>query len=61
MQFFKKQVFRLDETSIFVFFAESKTTSPWHVFSRLLVRTALLVLPRTFEDLDFLRYNASTT
>ena len=51
---FQNHVFRLDETSIFVFFAEAETNSPWHVLSRLLVRAALLVLPRTFEDLDFL-------
>ena len=55
---FQKHAFCLDETSIFVFFAEAETNSPWHAFSRLLVRAALLV-PRTFEDLDFLTYNAS--
>ena len=33
---FQKLVFRLDETSIFVFFAEAEATLPWHVFSRLL-------------------------
>ena len=57
----QKQVFRLDEASIFGFFADPETTPSSHVFSRLLVRAALPVLPRTFEDLDFLSWNASTT
>ena len=57
----RKHVFRLHKTSIFVFVADPETTSSSHVFRRLLVRAALPVLPRTFEDLDFLSWNASTT
>ena len=33
---FQKQAFRLDETSIFAFFADSETNSTWHVLRHLL-------------------------
>ena len=35
--------------------------STWHVLIPVLVTATLRVLPRTFADLDCLRYNASTT
>ena len=43
----RKQAFRLHETTIFVFSGQPETNSS-HVFSRLLVRAAPPVLPRTF-------------
>ena len=44
----RKQSFRLHETTIFVFSGQPETNSSSHVFSRLLVRAAPPVLPRTF-------------
>ena len=49
----RKQSFRLHETTMFGFSGQPETNSSSHVFSRLLVRAAVPVLPRTFEDLDF--------
>ena len=40
---------------------EFSTYSTWHVLIPVLVTATLRVLPRTFADLDCLRYNASTT
>ena len=56
---FQKLVFRLDETSIFVFLPRLKLLCP-DMFL-VVCWAALLVLPRTFEALDFPSYNASTT
>ena len=40
---------------------EFSTYSTWHDLIPVLVTATLRVLPRTFADLDCLRYNASTT
>ena len=42
-------------------FWEFSKYSTWHVLIPALVTATLRVLPRTFADLDCLRYNASTT
>jgi hypothetical protein len=44
----RQQAFRLHETTIFEFSGQPETNSSSHVFSRLLVRAAPPVLPRTF-------------
>ena len=62
--YFQKQAFRLDETTIFGVcenFQNISKYSTWHVLIPVLVTATLGVLPRTFADLDCLRYNASTT
>ena len=62
--YLQKQAFRLDETTIFIHFWgswEFQTNSTWHDLIPVLVTATLRVLPRTFADLDCLRYNASTT
>ena len=53
----QKQAFRLDETTIFGVCENFNLTC----LIPVLVTATLRVLPRTFADLDCLRYNASTT
>ena len=56
----QKQAFRLTKLPFLGLWEFSKY-STWHVFIPVLVTATLRVLPRTFADLDCLRYNASTT
>ena len=58
--YFQKQAFRLDETTFFGVCENSQNIQP-DMFWFLLVTATLRVLPRTFADLDCLRYNANTT
>ena len=59
--YFQKQAFRLDETTIFGVCENSQSIQPDMFWFLCCDQPTLRVLPRTFADLDCLRYNASTT